>query len=642
MGFLLDKIGELVGFRQEINDIVEDIKSAESELRDAQTYLERTESEYNRTRKELDKEISDEERVKIQAIFDHEKRKLEKAKLDVENAKGELEELQEKKDNKDKESITSIELPNAGISTISNEIGEFNDLEIFDIYNRELGTNEEKRYTFNDRNTIQKLPDTLKALKSLRVLKLGSHISYPMWELNDISLISYLNEIEELWVCNCNINDIPNTIGKLKKLKVLKLENNLITEIPASIWNMDNLRELHLSGNSIFKLPESVNLPNLTHLILDNNKISLIPNWVWGLRDLIVLNVSNNLIKEIPKIPRVQKKIEEFSASNNRLSSMPKNIHKLELLKKLQLNDNLLGDLGEDICKLNQLEEINISGNQLKNLPQSFTNLINLTSLNLSNNLIKELPSDFSKLFEGLKEAYFSNNKLERIPEGLYDSKLIEIIDISQNDIYDFPEGLSELSNIKEFNFGNKNVKLPDDFNNFLDKNKEALIHLETESLKVMFDRQSKPIISKKQIYISHANNDTEPYLNKFKTALFPYREKAQIWSRDDIAPGDERVLEVKNKIDNADIILLLISPDFISTKYENDEELKEMNLIEEYANEKTIVPITIRKCAWKDTFFEGKSPLPKDGKCLADYTNEDSFWYDVTEGLKNIINPQT
>lgn len=58
------------------------------------------------------------------------------------------------------------------------------------------------------------------------------------------------NEIEEL----------PFSIGMMKSLIALKVDENQLQELPDSICEMESLEELMLSHNDLYKLPSTIGL----------------------------------------------------------------------------------------------------------------------------------------------------------------------------------------------------------------------------------------------------------------------------------------------------------------------------------------------------------------------------------------------
>jgi hypothetical protein len=81
--------------------------------------------------------------------------------------------------------------------------------------------------------------------------------------------------MEHLDLNHKKLGKIPENIGIMKHLTILKLGDNNLTKVPESISKLTNLESLVLSSNKIQSLPDSfANLENLEELKLAFNPIS--------------------------------------------------------------------------------------------------------------------------------------------------------------------------------------------------------------------------------------------------------------------------------------------------------------------------------------------------------------------------------
>ena len=106
------------------------------------------------------------------------------------------------------------------------------------------------------------------------------------------------------------------------------------------------------------------------------------------------------------------------------------------------------------------------------------------------------------------------------------------------------------------------------------------------------------------------------------------------------IEPGKEWEGEILNVLSNADVILLLISPDFIASDYCYDVEMKKA--IERHEKgDATVIPVILSHCDWKETPFAKIQTLPKDALPVLDsrWYNEDEALHSVAMGIKGIVN---
>lgn len=142
--------------------------------------------------------------------------------------------------------------------------------------------------------------------------------------------------------------------------------------------------------------------------------------------------------------------------------------------------------------------------------------------------------------------------------------------------------------------------------------------------------------MSKIFISYSHRNEDLRAELDKH---LSPLRRSGRVdsWHDRRIKAGDEWASEIDQNLDDADIILLLISPDFIASDYCYDIEMK--RAIERHdKGEARVVPIILEPCDWHETPFGKLQALPTDGRPVVKFANINDGFLDVAKKLKDIL----
>ncbi len=110
-------------------------------------------------------------------------------------------------------------------------------------------------------------------------------------------------------------------------------------------------------------------------------------------------------------------------------------------------------------------------------------------------------------------------------------------------------------------------------------------------------------------------------------------------WLDQAITPGMEWKKEIDAQLNAADIILLLVSPDFMASEYCYGIEMKQA--IERHKRgEARVVPIILRPIAgWKNTPIGELQALPRGGKPVNDQRGQhDKALHNVAEGLKEVI----
>ena len=141
-------------------------------------------------------------------------------------------------------------------------------------------------------------------------------------------------------------------------------------------------------------------------------------------------------------------------------------------------------------------------------------------------------------------------------------------------------------------------------------------------------------------LFYSYSHKD-ERYREILESHLAILKRQGYIsaWHDRRIAPGDNWEEEIDLNLDRADIILLLISSDFLASDYcyetETIRALEKSN-----KNEAKVIPIILKPCLWEESHFARLQALPKDGKAITTWPNEDEAWYDVAKGILKLVKP--
>ena len=110
-------------------------------------------------------------------------------------------------------------------------------------------------------------------------------------------------------------------------------------------------------------------------------------------------------------------------------------------------------------------------------------------------------------------------------------------------------------------------------------------------------------------------------------------------WSDQQILPGQHISTEVREKMDQAHIMVFLVSPDFIAS----DECRKEWEYAAELASSRKMIfriPIILRECAWADMLDDDDvKALPDDGRPVVKFDDKDTAWQQVYQGIKAVVN---
>jgi internalin A len=140
------------------------------------------------------------------------------------------------------------------------------------------------------------------------------------------------------------------------------------------------------------------------------------------------------------------------------------------------------------------------------------------------------------------------------------------------------------------------------------------------------------------RVFISYAHKD-----ERFRLALEPHLKLIQrqgliaTWHDRLIKPGTEWKDVIDANLEQAKIILFLVSSDFMASDYCYEIEMKRA-LERHKAGEACVIPIIIREVNWKKAPFAKLKVLPKDGKAVAKWMDKDSAWCSVEKEIEEAV----
>lgn len=135
------------------------------------------------------------------------------------------------------------------------------------------------------------------------------------------------------------------------------------------------------------------------------------------------------------------------------------------------------------------------------------------------------------------------------------------------------------------------------------------------------------------EVFISYSKQDKE-LRNELLAHLRPLETKGIItWFDRQILPGTEWDEEIKARLNAADIILLLISSDFLATDYCTQVEITEA-LRRHKAGEAIVMPIILRHCSWQHTPLVAIQAYPEKAKPIKSWGDIDEAYTDVVDGV--------
>jgi hypothetical protein len=134
----------------------------------------------------------------------------------------------------------------------------------------------------------------------------------------------------------------------------------------------------------------------------------------------------------------------------------------------------------------------------------------------------------------------------------------------------------------------------------------------------------------------SHADEALRDRL-EVHLALLKRQGVIETWHDRRIAPGEPIDRSIGARLDTAEVILLLVSPDFVASDYCYDVEMTRA-LERHERGEAVVIPVILRPCDWQGAPFGDIKALPKDGKPVTKWPDLDEAFLDITNGIKEVL----
>jgi hypothetical protein len=109
------------------------------------------------------------------------------------------------------------------------------------------------------------------------------------------------------------------------------------------------------------------------------------------------------------------------------------------------------------------------------------------------------------------------------------------------------------------------------------------------------------------------------------------------LWDDADIAPGADREQEMNKSLDEAQVILLLISSSFLGSKYPYKIGMQEA--IQKHEQKKArVIPILLSPVHWEEPPIANLQPLPDSARPITKWRPQDEGYKNVADGIKRVV----
>ncbi|MEL6142722.1 MAG: TIR domain-containing protein, partial [Bacteroidota bacterium] len=145
-----------------------------------------------------------------------------------------------------------------------------------------------------------------------------------------------------------------------------------------------------------------------------------------------------------------------------------------------------------------------------------------------------------------------------------------------------------------------------------------------------------------KKVFIAYAREDTQ-YVERLTRFLTPLQNQGLLttWAGLNIPPGEHRQKEIEKNLQTADIILFMVSVDFLHSASIRKTERR---LANELVKKRSaiIVPIIVRPCLWNQEEFAKYEATPRDNRGnlipISKWESQDEANFTVVNALKRLL----
>ena len=139
------------------------------------------------------------------------------------------------------------------------------------------------------------------------------------------------------------------------------------------------------------------------------------------------------------------------------------------------------------------------------------------------------------------------------------------------------------------------------------------------------------------KLFISYSHKD-EALQEQLVTHLAPLKKQKVIeaWHDRQIQAGMNWENQIDDKLNIADIVLLLISPDFVASDYCSNIEI-EQAMKRHHDGEAIIIPVILEPCDWSWLPFAKFQAFPKDARAITTWDNQNEAFLDVAAGIRTV-----
>jgi hypothetical protein len=147
-------------------------------------------------------------------------------------------------------------------------------------------------------------------------------------------------------------------------------------------------------------------------------------------------------------------------------------------------------------------------------------------------------------------------------------------------------------------------------------------------------DQQSAP----SRVFVSYSHRDRS-FVDELTSHLRLLQRQGivHLWADSEITAGQEWRSAIEEELEKADVILLMVSANFLASDFCWGVELKRA-LERHHKGTAVVIPVLLRPCLWQEAPFSRLQAVPRDAKPIASHRDTDQAWVDVASAIREVV----
>jgi hypothetical protein len=139
------------------------------------------------------------------------------------------------------------------------------------------------------------------------------------------------------------------------------------------------------------------------------------------------------------------------------------------------------------------------------------------------------------------------------------------------------------------------------------------------------------------RLFYSYSKKN-ESQREQLETFLAPLRRELNLesWWYTLTTPGEYRKQSIRDRLNRAEIVVVLVSPEYLASLSAQDELKHIIQRRQEGLTE--VLPVILKSCEWKRTALGEIMALPREGKPVSAFKSRSAdAWTQVAQGIRQL-----